>query len=88
MAAEALTMFAPGAADLTGAPETRDGKVLLIGYALYELTCQLLLLLPAFAPVRRGSCARRPFAASLGLVFMLPGKAKSWHPPRSDHGWR
>jgi hypothetical protein len=82
LAAEALALFAPGAAEVAAAPEARDGKVLLIGYALYELTCQLLLLLPAFAPVRVALRAAA-FAASLGLVFMLPGKARSWHPARA-----
>lgn len=63
-------------------PKVRDGAVLLIGYVVYELACQLSLLIPQFAPARV-VLRSAAFAASLALVFMVPGKALSWHPARS-----
>lgn len=63
-------------------PAVLDGSKLLVLYVLYELSCQLLLLSPALAPIRV-VLRSAAFGGSLALVIMLKGKATTWHPARS-----
>ena len=81
-APQALALLKRGAAHIASPPKVRDGAVLLIGYVIYELLCQLLLLVPSLASIRV-VLRSAAFAASLALVLMVPGKPLSWHPART-----
>src|SRR5688572_9758013 len=60
----------------------RTGKAWLLGFLVYGIACQLLLLVPALnslrVPLRTAA-----FSGSLVLLLALPGRAMSKHPARA-----